>query len=143
MLCVALIGGLIAFRASVHLGGGAYFPISSYDAWVMCSGVIGAPSGMLLARRHFGHRGRHGALRAVFGATLATLFAAIICGSLALPLYGTMFGPFTMIIVLAGAPLLGLVWLFGLVYIHFAATHLRTERDSIFSPQPSDVLLPK
>jgi len=56
---------------------------------------------------------------------------------MALPLYGTMFGPFTLFVSLFSAPLLALLWVNVLVGAHFLLAIWRTERDTIF-----DAVLP-
>ncbi|MCW1951376.1 MAG: hypothetical protein KIH44_008410, partial [Octadecabacter sp.] len=59
-------------------------------------------------------------------------------GTLGLPLYGTMFGPFIVVVTLLGAPILAMLWAFTLLGIHILLASYQRERDSIFTPARMD-----
>ena len=56
---------------------------------------------------------------------------ALIGGTLALPFYGTMFGPFTLVVTLLNAPFLAVLWIWTLFSAHLMIKERRIERDSI------------
>lgn len=56
---------------------------------------------------------------------------ALFGGTLALPFYGTMFGPFTLVVTLIKAPILALLWTSSLLSAHFMIKVRRDERDSV------------
>ena len=50
---------------------------------------------------------------------------------MALPFYGTMFGPFTLVVSLFSAPILAILWITALFSAHLMIKVRRIERDSI------------
>lgn len=133
---IGLAGAAVAFVIAVRIGEGAFIarPLAAYDIWLVLSGAIGANAGLFLMRHHLGGRGLPGALRGVAGAIFLSLSAAVIGGSLALPLYGTMFGPFTLLVTLGGAPILAVAWMAVIALCHLSLRAWHDERDSIFVP---------
>jgi hypothetical protein len=77
-------------------------------------------------------------IRAVGGIVLICFTAPIVAGSLALPLYGTMFGPFMFGTTIVAVPLLGLIWAFTLLAVHLCLAPWRRERDSVFTAPEAD-----
>ena len=73
----------------------------------------------------------------VAGSAILISFAgSLIAGTLALPLYGTMFGPFALAVIFVSSPLLAGLWAFNLFGVHVLMCQWRIERDSIFgSPE--------
>jgi hypothetical protein len=63
-----------------------------------------------------------------------TFIGSLIGGTLGLPFYGTMFGPFIVVVTLMGAPLLAMLWAFNLLGAHVLLGIYRSERDTIFTP---------
>ena len=136
---VAFCGGALALNVVMTLGGQAALlnPFDIYDYWVILSGIIGACAGLYLGRNWMGHKGARGFGAAIIGIIWISFLGALVGGSMALPLYGTMFGPFTLFVSLFSAPLLALLWVNVLVGAHFLLAIWRTERDTIF-----DAVLP-
>jgi hypothetical protein len=132
----AVIGAVLALAVAVRLGHGdePEWTLSTYDVWVTLAGFAGGFVGLRLTEHLFGHPGWRGALRALGGIVLICLTTPIVAGSLALPLYGTMFGPFMFGTTLFAVPLLGLIWAGTLLAVHFCLAPWRRERESLFRP---------
>jgi hypothetical protein len=130
----AICGALLALAVTLHLGqrDSAGFALTTYDLWVTVTGLAGGYAGLHVTEHYFGHPGLRGTLQALGGIVLICLAAPVIAGTLALPLYGTMFGPFMLGTTLAALPLLGLLWTMTLVAVHLCLTPWRRERDSVF-----------
>jgi hypothetical protein len=124
----ALIGFFTLYNQFVAAEG-----ISVYRGWLGIGGMIGALLGVRLSRDGFGHEGTRGALRAVFASCVATGLTGVIGGTIALPILGTMFGPWLLVVSFAQGPALLLLWLIALLVVQRAYGLLRDERDSIFS----------
>jgi hypothetical protein len=131
----AAAGALLALAVVVRLGhpqdgvGG----LTTYDVWVTLAGFAGGFAGLRLTEHLFGHPGAWGVLRAMGGIVMICVTAPVIAGSLALPLYGTMFGPFMFGTTLVAVPLLGLIWAGTLLAVHLCLAPWRRERDSVFT----------
>ncbi len=132
---VAFFGGAMAMNVVLTLGGVAAMltPFSTYDYWVILSGAMGACGGLYVGRDWLGHGGLRGAAFAMIGIVWVSFLGGLIGGSLALPLYGTMFGPFTLFVSLFSAPMLALFWGCVLFASHLLIRLWRQERDSIFT----------
>lgn len=133
-LATGVFGAGVAFAAVMRLGGGEFFSraMSPYDIWMVIAGGIGGGLGLYLNRQRMGQGGGAGVLQAFGAIILTNIMGAVIGGTLALPLYGTMFGPFALIMILMGSPLLCLMWLANQVAAHLLMARFHTERDSIF-----------
>jgi len=112
-LVVMLFGAALSVNVVLTLGGIAAWmtPFSSYDYWVIFCGAVGAGVGLYLGRERFGHTGTRGAVQAAVGIVWISFVGALIGGTLALPFYGTMFGPFTLVVTLLNAPFLAVLWI--------------------------------
>lgn len=137
MLGVGLFGAAISFMVVSQLGGSHHIirPLSAYDIWSIIAGGIGAAAAFMIARRWFGHEGLWGWGQAVVGIGFVSFLASLIGGTLALPLYGTMFGPFSFVMTLVAAPIVAVLWCSTLLMAHILMLTWRRERDSIFSPR--------
>ncbi len=137
---VGFFGAAMARNVVITLGGVAAVmtPFSTYDYWVVFCGVVGACAGLYMGRDWLGHSGARGVALAMIGMIWISFLGGLVGGSLALPLYGTMFGPFTLFVSLFSAPLLGIFWGCILVAAHLLLKIWRAERDSIFDAAPSD-----
>lgn len=125
----------LGFLAVLHLDRSAFFDgLSWYETWIIAASGIGGMMALFLSGDRMGQSGPKGALRAVAGAIWVTFIGALISGTLGLPIYGTMFGPFIVSVTLAGAPLLAMLWTFNLVGVHLLLGIYQRERDTIFSP---------
>jgi hypothetical protein len=135
----AAAGALLALAVAVRLGHAqdGIRGFSTYDLWVTLAGLAGGFAGLRFTEHFFGHPGAWGVLRAIGGIILICFTAPIIAGSLALPLYGTMFGPFMFGTTIFAVPLLGLIWAGTLLAVHLCLAPWRRERDSVFAvPTP-------
>ncbi|MGZ9810651.1 hypothetical protein ACXN5S_09320 [Pseudoroseicyclus sp. H15] len=132
---VAAVGATVALRGGVRLNGG--MPLSPlYGGWMVLAGGVGAAAALWAVRGHYGHEGPLGLVRFVWGVLIATFLAGLLGGTMALPLYGTMFGPFALGTVLASAPLLAVIWLVAFARLHRSMIVWRRERATIFNWQP-------
>ena len=134
-LLVGVCSAGVGFLAVHHLDHTALFDgLSWYQAWVVVASGLGGMIALFLSGDRMGQSGRKGAMRAFAGAIWVTFIGALIGGTLGLPLYGTMFGPFIVVVTLMGAPILAMLWAFNLLGIHFLMASYQRERDTIFTP---------
>ncbi|KAA9007909.1 hypothetical protein [Histidinibacterium aquaticum] len=136
-LVVAIFGAAFALIVVSRLEGdrpGLLTGMSLYHWWVVISGAVGAAGGLYLSGEALGHPGKSGWSKAAWGALVTSFAGSLIAGTLALPLYGTMFGPFSLAVTLAGSPLLAVLWFGCLFRAHYLLSFWRRERDSIFRP---------
>ena len=113
-------------------------PLVWYERWILVSGFLGGASGVWLARDRLGRPGFQDPL---IGLLMVTCLGAIIGGTLALPLYGTMFGPFTLAVIFAASPLVAGLWLANGLTAHMLMKSWHAERDSIFGARPPEPIL--
>lgn len=137
---VAVLGAALGINVVLTLGGVAAWitPFSAYDYWVVFSAAVGGCVGLYLGQDRLGHAGARGFGRAVFGMIWVSFVGALFGGTLALPFYGTMFGPFTLVVTLFKAPILALLWASSLLSAHFMIKVRRDERDSVLYAALSD-----
>ncbi|KPP92039.1 MAG: Uroporphyrinogen decarboxylase (URO-D) [Rhodobacteraceae bacterium HLUCCA08] len=133
---IALFGAGMAFLAVTQLNDRAFFDrgLTWYEGYIILCGALGGMAALFLSGDRMGQQGPGGTLRGIAGGIWVSFVGAVIGGSLALPLYGTMFGPFTLAVTLAGAPLLMMIWISNLVAVHLLLRIWQRERDSIFVP---------
>jgi hypothetical protein len=138
---MALVGGFVATVVAARVGQGGFVlrSVTLYDIWLVVSGGLGGMGGLRLVRDRLGHPGLPGLWHSLIGAFYATFLAGLIGGSLALPLYGTMFGPFTLAVTLLGAPMLLVMWGVVFVIAHLQLREWQSERNSIFAPRRTAV----
>ena len=136
-LMTGIFGALLALVVVFRLSPDALIdrPISGFEWWVVTAGFIGGWSATGLARERLGRRGLGNML---LGMGAVTFFAPIIAGTLGLPLYGTMFGPFTLALIFVASPITALLWAANLVGVHILFRTWHAERDSIFGAQMPD-----
>jgi hypothetical protein len=139
-LITATLGAFMALIVILRLDPEAVFqrPLGAYERWILLSGALGGASGVLLARHRLG---RPGLADPLIGVALMTFSGAIIGGTLALPLYGTMFGPFTVAVIFAASPMIAALWLANGLAVHLMARSWHAERDSIFGATPPQPIL--
>jgi hypothetical protein len=135
---MAMLGATFGLIVSVRLGSGQILSLGlqAYDLWIILSGALGNAFALWLMRHRMGQPGLAGLAQALLGIMGITFLGPVIAGSLMLPFYGTMFGPFTMFIILAGAPAMAFVWLATLALVHYLMRPWFDERNSIFVPLP-------
>ena len=104
-----------------------------YRLWILFAACMGAYVAMRSASDLFGQSGLKGALRAICGGAWFTAVFGVVAGSIALPFFGTMFGPFAAVMLIAGSPWVLAIWLTGLGLIHLMVKCWRTEQDRLFA----------
>ncbi len=120
------IGFIAISRLSQAVVPGA--DLTNYHLWIiLCSG-IGAAAAMALAGDRIGGAGPLGLMRALWGMVWITVVGAVIAGTMALPGYGTMFGPFTVGVMLVSSPILALLWFANLLAAHLMIAVWRAEQ---------------
>lgn len=125
----------LGYLAVLHLDREALFTgLSWYQTWIVVASGLGGVIALFLAGDRLGQSGTTGAMRGAAGAIWVTFIGALIGGTLSLPFYGTMFGPFIVTVTLLGAPLLAMLWAFNLFGVHMLLGIYQRERDSIFTP---------
>ncbi len=140
-LLVGFSSAALGYLAVLHLDRAALFDeLSSYQCWIVLASGLGGMVALFLSGDRMGQAGWIGALRAVAGAIWLTFVGALVGGTLCLPFYGTMFGPFIVMVTFMGAPVLTFLWLFNLVGIHVLLGIYQRERDSIFRPPKGAVI---
>jgi hypothetical protein len=143
---VAFFGAALALNIVMTLGGQEIMQrsFSAYDYWIVLSGALGGCIGLYMGRNWMGHPGLRGAAFALVGTIWISFLGGLVGGSLALPFYGTMFGPFSLFVSLFSAPLLAIFWACILFAAHYLLMFWRTERNSIFTailPERSETYL--
>ena len=145
-LAVGLAGGVIIFAIVTQMGDNKALlrSLTGADLWFVAAGVLGSLCALYIGSDWFGHRGLRGTLKAVAGILSISFMGTIIGGTLALPFYGTMFGPMMFGVTLAAYPVLALIWLNALVAAHLLFMIWRREiwcreRDSSFERLPRSV----
>ncbi len=132
---VGICSAVLGYLAVLHLDHTAFFePLSWYQTWIIVASGLGGMTALFLSGDRMGQAGAAGAMRAVAGAIWMTFIGALIGGTFGLPLYGTMFGPFIVVVTLIGAPILAMLWAFNLFGVHMLMSIYQRERDSIFTP---------
>jgi hypothetical protein len=137
----ALLGAVVALTAIVRMRQGEFFsePMTAYSLWFILSGAIGGALGLYMHRHRMGQGGSYPAVQALGAIVLSNATGAVICGTLTLPLYGTMFGPFTLIMILVSSPVVSLIWLVNQLAVHLLLARFHAERDSIFVGSSANV----
>lgn len=134
-LLVAASSGALGFLAALHLDQTALFDrLTGYQWWIVAASSLGGVVSLFLSGDRMGQSGLQGALRATAGGIWVTFVGALIGGTLSLPLYGTMFGPFIVCVTLLGTPVLLMLWVVNMSGIHLLLGIYQRERDSIFTP---------
>lgn len=134
-LITAMLSAGLAFIVVLRLDPDVMFKrgLRAYEYWILASGALGGASGVWLARDRLG---RAGIALPLVGLIVMTFSSAIIGGTLALPLYGTMFGPLTVAIIFAASPIVAVAWLCNAFAVHMMLRSWHSERDSIFGATP-------
>lgn len=143
---VGLASGIIAFAGilvalfAVSLLSGAQHSVTDItlqNAWVCLCGALGALWAAYLCRDWVGHSGHYGHLWAALAAGAVTFLGSVAGGSLVLPIYGTMFGPFSVAMTFIANPAVAIVWCGALLSGHLAMIKWREERDTVFDAKLS------
>ncbi len=132
---VIAFGAGISFVVVSQMSHGSLFTsgMSAYQKWVVFCGAVGAGAALRLAGERMGQSGPNGFARAMGGTLWISAVGSLITGTLALPFYGTMFGPFTFVMLLVGSPMLALLWFSNLLAAHLLMRGWRAEQDRLFA----------
>jgi hypothetical protein len=137
-LAFGLVGACSAglgYLTVLHMDHAVFFEeFSWYQTWIVIASGLGGMIALFLSGDRLGQPGQAGAVRAVAGAIWVTFIGALVGGTLGLPFYGTMFGPFIVVVTLIGAPLLAMLWAINLFGSHVLLGIYQSERDTIFTP---------
>lgn len=130
----AVVSGFVGFAASERLAtGGIFHQIPSYyELWTFLAGMSGGLLGLFVSRRFFGNSGAKGWVRFLLGAISVMMISSVAGGTLALPFFGTMFGPLALVGTFIAYPLIAGFWLLSLILAHVARGSYLRERDTIF-----------
>jgi len=139
-LLVGVCSAGLGYLAVLHLDHMALFDeLSWYQLWIVVASGLGGMIALFLSGDRMGQAGSAGAMHAVAGSIWVTFIGALIGGTMGLPLYGTMFGPFIVCVTLMGAPVLAMLWAFNLMGVHLLMRIYQRERDTIFTPSRMSV----
>lgn len=130
---VAVCGAILGSEALSGLQG--HIDLMGEDIAQGMLAVASAVGGCIAAgllRDKFGFSGRAGALRALLGVVFATATLGIAAGTFVLPVFGTMFGPWLLVVTLVTKPLVALPWLLSLLGFHLAFRSYRREQNTVF-----------
>lgn len=137
VLAFVLVGtcsATLGYLAVLRLDRASFFDgLSWYQAWLVVASGLGGMIALFLSGDRMGQPGSAGAARAVAGALWVTFIGALIGGTLGLPIYGTMFGPFIVVVTLMAVPLLAMLWTVSLFGTHVLMGIYQRERDTIFA----------
>lgn len=131
-----VVSALSAVLVVAHLDGGTLVAPWPYLAWVVACGGLGGLAAMRMVRDRIGLPGPRGIVGSISAAVVATVVIGIVAGSLMLPIYGTMFGPFSLVVTLLASPGLAVAWIGCFVLVHLRVRLWHIERDSIFACRP-------
>lgn len=125
---LSVLGALIAFVSVIRLRNiGPFFDIGLFEVWVSLAGACGAVLALKASSRFMGQVGVKGFAFALWGAFYLSLVGSLVAGTLVLPVYGTMFGPFTLAVTLIGAPILAAAWVSAVMLAHLTFVAYREE----------------
>ncbi|MGR3433719.1 MAG: hypothetical protein ACU0CO_02330 [Shimia sp.] len=95
--------------------------------WLAAAGAAGA----LIAAPFAAHHVTRGPARAIVAGVAFALMLGVIGGSMVLPVFGTMFGPFLIVGTVFSAPWLHLPLVLALIGLARAQRRLEAERDTL------------
>lgn len=133
LLCIS--GGWLSIESLGKLQ--AAIPIITGDFaawWLGVAGAVGAAAAAYSARNSFGRSGRYGAMIAVVGGVAATLVLGIVGGTIVLPIYGTMFGPWLTVVSAFEGNTAIVPWAAALYGFHRAIAYYQWDREARGAP---------
>ncbi|MFQ1699795.1 hypothetical protein ACJ5NV_04285 [Loktanella agnita] len=101
---------------------------SLYDHWIVLSGAFSGGFTLYLARGWMGMQGTLGIARALVGSIILAFVAAVMTGTLIMPIYGTLFGPIMLVTQFIELPALAVLWFVIAVVVHALIAIWREER---------------
>ncbi|MEL6608118.1 MAG: hypothetical protein AAFO93_04320 [Pseudomonadota bacterium] len=129
---LALAGAVLGMYALRDLN--ALDSFTSRDTargWLAMSGAMGACLSAMAMRDRFGRVGRGSLWHAAVAGVITTMLVGIVAGTLVLPIFGTMFGPWLVLIALLNMPVLAVPWMFALWGYDTARRSYTAERESL------------
>ncbi|WP_322889602.1 MULTISPECIES: hypothetical protein [unclassified Yoonia] len=134
------VTGVTGVVGYLVMSGAALWPnvagtIGVYDAWMILAGALAGLAAMVIARGWLGMPGVLGAIRACFGALVMAILAALIGGSLIMPVYGTYYAPFVVLSAFIANPLWAVLWCGGVGVAHAVLSQAERRRLAILSKQ--------
>ena len=131
---VGLAGAIVALFASQMLSGDTFSGgnLTLAASWSGLCGAVGTIWSTILCLKWLGFRGTLGALQVALAVVSITFMSSVAAGTLILPLYGTMFGPLSVVMTFINTPALAAAWVGAIVYAHVLIARWRDERESIF-----------
>lgn len=135
-LAIGVFGAILALSVQSRLGDGVG-GLPTFDLrtlWLCVCGAIGSLTGFHICRGRLGWSGINGAANAVVQGFWVTMVGSVIAGTLALPLFGTMFAPWLLLVTFFEAPFLLILWCIVLGASHVLVVRWQEERNSIFVP---------
>ncbi len=131
---VGVFGAVLAFLVVNQLAGNEQIlsKVGAYDLWAIVSGAVGATSGLYLGRRWLGGPGLAGWLNALVAIPVVSFMGSLVAGTIALPIYGTMFGPLALAVTLYENVIVLFLWIWTVLVTHSLFCEYRKERLTIF-----------
>ena len=131
-LLTAISGGGVGFLAVLHLDRQAFLEaLTLYQYWVIVASAIGGVIALYLAGEKIGSSSHVSIVQRVAGSIWFMFVGALVGGTLALPLYGTMFGPFVVAVTLIGSPFIVLICVCNMIAINMLMSSYRSERETM------------
>ena len=118
-LCLCTAGSLLGTAALTKLLAAPQSMSSNITGcWLAVSCTIGAGAAAYILRHQFGRPGHLGALVALAGIINVTFVSSVVSGSLLIPIFGTMFGPWLMFGHILEGNIAVLPWVLSLYAFH-------------------------
>lgn len=132
-LIVAVSSGMLGLFAILQMEQETLFAQRTwYQTWVVAASAIGGATALFLGQGRLGGAGLRGMISGLAGGLWVTFVGAVIGGTLALPLYGTMFGPFIVTVTFLGMPVLAVQWGCVVLAVHVLLGGYQRERQAAF-----------
>ena len=126
---IAMTAGITMLIMSGVEGQSAIQAESSwYALWIVFAGALGGGVALFATRGWLGQSGALGLARAVVGSIALGFIAAIVAGTLILPLFGTFYAPFMLVTEFIDKPWLAVAWFVVLIGAHYMMNVLVEER---------------
>ena len=121
MICLCCSGSMFGSAALTELVWGSDPVSSDYQKiWLTIAAGLGAVAAAFFVRASFGKPGDYGSIIACAGIVNATLLLGIVAGTLLLPVFGTIFGPWLLMAHTFEGHHAILPWALSLYALHLA-----------------------
>jgi len=98
-----------------------------FTFWTVFAGGLAGGLSLRAARGWMGKPGALGLSRAIVGSVAVAILAAIVAGTLIVPLYGTVYGPLLIVSEFIAKPWLAVAWFGVLIGGHYLMAVLEEE----------------